>query len=430
MTHPQSCFILQVITTVCPLTHNGKFHTVLAKKRRFHMSGKMYTITFILSFLLFSAPIQGLSLGNANQETSGVTIAANKSIFTPEDTMRISISVKASQIPVGVVDAYVVVQDPNGDFSIFHKKPEWTVVDKPLYEMTSIPLKNKRVGLYSWYFVLCPPGNDLFDLNGLVAIANIELFLLPNTGISFGKKNKNGSISDLAPPTLIAHAGGEIDGRAGQNSREALDSNYAKGHRYFEIDFCWTSDDRLVLIHDWERTFSGLFDDAKKQPSLEQFESMKMKHSMTQMSLASLFLWLSKHNDAYIITDVKERNLPALKIIARNSGKFQKHFIPQIYDPSEFKPAKLLGFEKVIFTLYRSSLSDAEVIRFATNNNPFAITMPVRRAFSFSLLSELNRKGVTVYAHTINKIEILNYLRRKGIHGIYTDNILPEDLSR
>lgn len=56
--------------------------------------------------------------------------------------------------------------------------------------------------------------------------------------------------------------------------------------------------------------------------------------------------------------------------------------------------------------------------------------MPVRRAFSFSLLSELNRKGVTVYAHTINKIEILNYLRRKGIHGIYTDNILPEDLSR
>jgi hypothetical protein len=173
-----------------------------------------------------------------------------------------------------------------------------------------------------------------------------------------------------------------------------------------------------------------LFDHAKKQPSLEQFESLKMKHGMTQMSLASLFLWLSKHNDAYIIADVKERNLPALKIIARNSGKLQKHFFPQIYDPSEFRPAKLLGFEKVIFTLYRSSLSDAEVIRFATNKNPFAITMPVRRAFSFSLLSELNRKGVTVYAHTINKIEILNYLRGKGIHGIYTDKILPKDLSR
>jgi len=394
------------------------------------MNGKIYTIALVLSSLLLSVPILALPIGNANQDKPGVTIAANKSIFTPDDTMRISISIKGLQIPLGVVDAYVVLQDPNGVFSIFHKKPKWTVVDKPLYEIASIPLKNKRVGLYSWYLILCPPGNDLFDLNGHVAVANIELFLLPNTWISFGKKKKNGSISDLPPPTIIAHAGGGIDDRVGQNSLEALDSNYAKGHRYFEIDFCWTSDDRLVLIHDWKRTFRGLFDDAKKQPSLEQFESMKMKHGMTPMSLASLFLWLSKHNDAYIITDVKERNLPALKIIARNSRKFQKYFIPQIYDPSEFKPAKLLGFEKVIFTLYRSSLSDAEVIRFATHNNPFAITMPVRRAFSFSLLNELNQKGVIVYAHTINKIEILNYLRGKGLHGIYTDKILPEDLSR
>ena len=29
--------------------------------------------------------------------------------------------------------------------------------------------------------------------------------------------------------------------------------------------------------------------------------------------------------------------------------------------------SKLLGFEKVIFTLYRSSLSDSEVIKFAAN---------------------------------------------------------------
>ncbi|MBT3368787.1 MAG: hypothetical protein HN416_16690 [Nitrospina sp.] len=172
------------------------------------MSGKNYTITFIPSFLLFGVPIQGFSLGKASQDTSGVTIAANKSIFTPDDTMRISISVKASQIPVGVVNAYVVVQDPNGGFSIFHKKPEWPVVDKPLYEMVSIPLRNKRVGLYSWYFVLCPPGNDLFDLNGLVAVANIELFLLPNTGISFDAKNKNGSISDLVPRRLWLTRGG------------------------------------------------------------------------------------------------------------------------------------------------------------------------------------------------------------------------------
>ena len=394
------------------------------------MGRKIYTIALIVLVLLFGTPLPKLSFGKVNQQdTSGVTIASNKTIFTPDDTMRISISVKASRIHVGVVDAYVVVQDPNGDFSILHEKPEWIVEDKPLYEVASIPLKNRQVGPYSWYFVLCPPGKDPFDLNVLLTVANIELFLLPNAESSPDKKNQKRLHFRSYPTTLIAHAGGEIGGRVGQNSLEALDRNYAKGHRYFEIDFCWTSDDRLVLIHDWERSFSEFFSDAKEKPSLEGFKSMKMKHGMTQMSLASLFLWLSKHNDAHIVTDVKERNLSALRIIARRSGKFQKHFIPQIYDPSEFEPVKLLGFEKVIFTLYRSSLSDSEVIKFAANSNLFAVTMPVRRAFSSCLPHELSKKNIRLYAHTVNEIEVLNYLRGKGIHGIYTDKILPEDLN-
>lgn len=394
------------------------------------MKRTIHIITLILSFMLSGAPIVEVALGNDNRDAPGVTISANKSIFAPGDTMRISISVTDSRIQASVVDAYVVVRNPDGGFSTFYKKPQWIVVDKPLYEIASIPLKNKRIGPYSWYVVLCPPGNDLFDINGWVASANVAVFLLPDNGASFAEDNKIVSISDLDRPALIAHAGGELDGRVGQNSREALDSNYAKGHRYFEIDFCWTSDNRLVLIHDWEMAFTGLFEDAKERPSLERFESIKMKHGMTQMSLESLFLWLSKHHDARIITDVKERNFPALKIIAKNSGNLQKQFIPQIYDPSEFEPVKKLGFKKVIFTLYRSPLSDADVIRFAANKNPFAITMSVRRAFSFFPLRALNRKGVPIYVHTINKIDILNYLRGKGVYGIYTDKILPKDLHR
>lgn len=394
------------------------------------MKRKICLITLILSVVLSGAPIVSVSLCNDDREASDVTISANKSIFAPGDIMRVSVSVTASRIDMSVVDAYVVVRNPDGGFSTCYKKPGWIVVDKPLYEIVSIPLKNKRIGPYSWSFVLCPPGNDLFDISGLVAFANTEVFLLPDEDASFAEDKHTFFFSDPDPPILIAHAGGELDGRVGQNSREALDRNYAKGHRYFEVDFCWTSDNRLVLIHDWQMAFTGLFEDAKELPSLERFESMKMKHGMTQMSLESLFLWLSEHNDAYIITDVKERNSPALKIIAKNAGSLQKRFIPQIYDPSEFESARRFGFKKVIFTLYRSPLPDDEVIQFATSNNLFAVTMPVRRAFPFSLLQDLNRKGVPVYVHTINKIEVFKYLHRKGVHGIYTDKILPKDLHR
>ncbi len=262
-------------------------------------------------------------------------------------------------------------------------------------------------------------------------IALILSFMLvgaPIADAASGDDHGDASGSDRDAPTLIAHAGGAFDGWVGQNSREALDANYAKGHRYFEIDFCWTSDDRLVLIHDWETAFNRLFEDADERPTFERFESMTMKRGMTQMSLESLLAWMSKHRDAHIVTDVKERNIPALKRIAKSAGKLQRRFISQVYAPAEFESVGRLGFKRVILTLYRLPLPDADVIRFAVDNDPFAITLSTRRAFSFSSLRELSRTGVPIYTHTINKIEIFNYFRGEGVHGIYTDAIAPEDL--
>ena len=243
------------------------------------MKRKICLITLILSVVLSGAPIVGVSLCNDDREASDVTISTNKSIFAPGDIMRVSVSVTASRIDMSVVDAYVVVRNPDGGFSTCYKKPGWIVVDKPLYEIVSIPLKNKRIGPYSLSFVLCPPGNDLFDISGLVAFANTEVFLLPDEDASFAEDKHTFFFSDPDSP-------------------------------------------------------------------------------------------------------------------------------------------------------YRSPLPDDEVIQFATSNNLFAVTMPVRRAFPFSLLQDLNRKGVPVYVHTINKIEVFKYLHRKGVHGIYTDKILPKDLHR
>src|SRR5210317_451008 len=57
--------------------------------------------------------------------------------------------------------------------------------------------------------------------------------------------------SNISPPVFIAHAGGSLNGQKYTNSLEALNLNYQKGHRFFEVDFSWTSDEGLVAIHDW-----------------------------------------------------------------------------------------------------------------------------------------------------------------------------------
>jgi len=51
---------------------------------------------------------------------------------------------------------------------------------------------------------------------------------------------------------LISHAGGGLEEGNYSNSLEALDRAYADGLRYFEVDFSWTCDGKLVLIHDWK----------------------------------------------------------------------------------------------------------------------------------------------------------------------------------
>ena len=237
---------------------------------------------------------------------------------------------------------------------------------------------------------------------------------------------RNGSGSHT--PVLIAHAGGGFQGNTYTNSLEAFDYNYDRGHRLFEADFSWTTDGVLVLIHDWTRTFNQWFN-AEGIPSAKQFKSIPMKHGMTQMSLEDLYLWLSKHEDASIVTDVKRNNYDALRLISATSGKRKAQFITQIYKLQEYTPVKNLGFADIILTLYRVNLSDEEIIGFAGNNKLFAVTMPLEKAMSTHLPKNLNEKGVSVFVHTINSPNLWEVLRQRGVSGIYTDFLSPTHLS-
>jgi glycerophosphoryl diester phosphodiesterase len=239
-----------------------------------------------------------------------------------------------------------------------------------------------------------------------------------------------GPVPQPIPAVLVAHAGGGFAGETYSNSLEALDRNYTNGHRLFEIDLNWTTDEHLVLVHDWDNSFKKWFAAAGVQPSLKEFKTLKMKSDLTQMTLEDLYTWLRDHKYAYIVTDVKERNLAALRVIARTAGGLKRHFIPQIYHFSELGPVRGLGFENVIFTVYRSRATPDQVLSFGTTNDLFAITMPRKWALSFSLPQGLKRRGVFVYAHTVNSLDVWRDLRAAGVSGIYTDFLTPAEVGR
>jgi phosphoglycerol transferase len=226
----------------------------------------------------------------------------------------------------------------------------------------------------------------------------------------------------------VAHAGGGIDGELHKNTLEALDYNLEKGATYFEIDFNYTSDNKLVCIHDWQESFKKSFGVENSVPvSYQEFIAMVDKNYLYKnCTLKSLSKWLEKNPGAYVVTDVKDDNLKALKDIAMSVKDFSKRIIPQVYDPDNFAIIKDMGFEQMIWTLYRYKEKDdlGAVLAWANKfDGPFAVTMPESLAMT-ALPGELRKIGVPTYVHTVNsETEMLRYFNN-DVTEIYTDFLI------
>lgn len=233
----------------------------------------------------------------------------------------------------------------------------------------------------------------------------------------------------ISPPELIAHAGGGIGSHVYTNSLEALNHNYDLGHRFFEIDFSWTQDNELVAIHDWGTSFSDLFIIEAGQiiPTKDEFMSLLSRHRMTQLSLGDVLQWANEKGDAYIVTDVKDRNSEALLKIIRDYPFFSQYVVPQVYSYAEYYEAEKLGFKRIILTLYRMWVNPKELVDFVSIQSPFAVTMHWELAQN-GLAQMIKPWKIFTYAHTVNDAAIYAELRDLGVNGIYTDFLTPSDV--
>ena len=115
---------------------------------------------------------------------------------------------------------------------------------------------------------------------------------------------------------FIAHAGGGIDGNTYTNSLEALNENYNKGFRFFELDISVTSDGKYAATHDWD-LWSRQANYADTLPvSEETFLKHQILGKYTPLNMTRINDWFNNHKDAVLITD--KINEP---------GKFSKQFV-------------------------------------------------------------------------------------------------------
>jgi glycerophosphoryl diester phosphodiesterase len=229
---------------------------------------------------------------------------------------------------------------------------------------------------------------------------------------------------EVAQPTLIAHAGGAIYGLRYTNSLEALDFSYEYGHRFLELDFDRTADGEVVMIHDWENMAARMFGEAGQRTKAD-FLSATALANLTVLDLDRLKTWMDAHPDAYIITDVKEDNLTTLQEAREALGEAAERLIPQVYSPEEYTALAQDGWERIIFTIYRTDLTLEEVEEAAMTLRPWALTMPLE-TLDADMLTRLSQAGICVYTHTVNDLSTFEQWQAVGLHGIYTDYFQPE----
>lgn len=224
-------------------------------------------------------------------------------------------------------------------------------------------------------------------------------------------------------PLMIAHAGGGINGQNYSNSIEALEINYTKGFRYFEIDFSWTSDGELVCLHDWGTCFEKIFGVKTTQAlSLNLFEQqLNNTAGLHPCTPETLDFWLISHPDAFIISDVKTDNIKAIKYLTHQFPYLTKQLIPQFYQPREYSNLKSMGFKQLIWILYQYEGKFSSVIKHAKDMDLFAVSMRASQAKK-KCAQQLMANGQDVFVYTVNKQKTLKKLvNTYQVSGIYTD---------
>ena len=228
---------------------------------------------------------------------------------------------------------------------------------------------------------------------------------------------------------MIAHAGGTFNKMDHTNSKEAVD-NYLMSTvddeiRVIELDFDYTSDDKLVCSH--------LYSDKgfKEVPTYEEYMSYN-KDGYTTMDINDIIKYMEDNKNLYIMVDTKVENHTdktivdiAKDMINNMNDELINRLIFQLYIPNQKKEMiKLYNFkeENLVLSLYKGYPMINETLKEAYEYN-FSVILFNKRFFKDDELQRLINKNFVTVVYTVNKQTDKDNLINKGVSIFITDNL-------
>lgn len=235
---------------------------------------------------------------------------------------------------------------------------------------------------------------------------------------------------------IVAHALGSIDGHRATNSLEAIAVNYTENNmRVFEADMILTSDDRLVLRHDWMAYLYNLLGQTSSKGkesvplTYQEFMSLYSFGKYEPLDIEALALILQKHQDIYIITDTKYTDSETIskqfRILVDSVNKVDTgildRLVIQVYNQQMYDlVTDIYPFKNIIYAVYANLDSQNQIIEFCKEKEIEVVAIPVEKVTP-QFIERLNENDIKVYVHTVNNEEEKNNYKNMDVWGIYSD---------
>lgn len=219
----------------------------------------------------------------------------------------------------------------------------------------------------------------------------------------------------------IAHAGGEVNGIKSTNTKDALDQNYKKGFRLFELDINKTSDGKLVAVHDWEMWARFTDYQGVLPPSHSEFIKQKIYGDYTTLDFKAINDWFTAHPDATLVTD--KVNDP---IAFANEFVDKDRLIMELFSLMTVEQATNNGINAMISQDALMGIVGDKLNYLAINNVKYVAISRRIIASQTKLMQQLREQGIKVYVYNVNfdpgKDEKYVHENEIGlIYGMYAD---------
>ena len=196
---------------------------------------------------------------------------------------------------------------------------------------------------------------------------------------------------------FIAHAAGEINGVKSTNSKEALDANYKKGFRLFELDIIETSDGKYVAAHDW-KMWARFTDYTGELPvSHAEFLQHKIYGKYSTLDMEGINRWFAAHPEAILITDKVSD-----PINFANQFIDKSRLIMELFSPMAIEEASKNNIVAMISQEPLNKIAGDKVAYLTANNIKHVAISRRIIASKIGLLKELQQKGIKVYVYNVN----------------------------